>query len=149
MSLSRRKFVASACGWAAASSWNCSPTDTTQDAGSSQESHFEFVPYVVGANTAITGWGFFDAVDLLVEIGFRTIEVQNLLGKLEPTPDVFPGFEFDKISEEDKERILESLKPFDHVTVHLPYPADMNYIAPAADEAIKRLKVAMDAAGAI
>ncbi len=139
----RRWFLNSLSGAAAASLWNCSSPEPVPEAVVLPHA---FVPYAVGANTAISGWDFFDAVKLLAEIGFRSIEVQNLIGTLGPTEGEFPGFMFDKLSDEDKQRIRESLKPFEHITVHLPYPEDMNYIAPDAKEAIERLEIAMDAA---
>ncbi len=143
MPLDRRCFLRSLCGTAAASLWRCSQPDLAPEPPAAAHA---FVPYVVGANTAITGWGFFEVAALLADIGYRSVEVQNLSGKLDPVEGEFPGFTYDKISEEDKERILAALKPFDHLTAHLPYAADMNYIAPAADEAVSRLGNAMDAA---
>jgi len=139
----RRSFLKSLSAVTAGSLWNCS---SPEPAPAPPPPPHAFVPYVVGANTAITGLDFFDAVKLVADIGFRSIEVQNLIGTLGATKGEFPGFMFDKTSDEDKHRILESLKPFDHITVHLPYPEDMNYIAPDAKEAIDRLEIAMDAA---
>ncbi len=142
MPLNRRCFLRSLCGSAAASLWNCSQPGPSPQPPAAHA----FVPWVVGANTAISGWGFFEVVELLAEIGYRSIEVQNLIGRLDPVEGEFPGFTFDKISEQDKERILAALEPFDHVTVHLPYAADMNYIAPDAGDAVDRLETALDAA---
>ncbi len=144
MLLDRRCFLSSFCGTVAASLWNCSRTKRPSEPPPAAA--HAFVPYVVGANTAIPGWGFFEVAALLADIGYRSIEVQNLIGKLDPATGKFPGFQYDKISEEDKERILDALRPFDQITVHLPYAADMNYIAPDADDAAARLGTAMDAA---
>lgn len=106
-----------------------------------------FVPHVVGANTAITGYGFFEAVELLRTLGYRSIEVQNLVGALEPTEGAFPGFRFDQTSQADKERILAALAPFDAVTVHLPYEDWMPYIDPSDSEGLAALEMCLDAAG--
>jgi len=143
MRLDRRFFLQTIGGAAASALTNCAGPQAAPEVPDPARA---FVPYVVGANTAITGWDFFDAVKLLADIGFRSIEIQNLIGTLGATEGEFPGLVYDKISDDDKARILEALKPFDHVTVHLPYPADMNYIAPEADDAIARLKVSLDAA---
>lgn len=139
---SRRQILLWASGWAAAMLGCSQPRPGRQ--ATTRQGH-EFVPHVVGANTAITGWGFFEAVELLAEIGFRTIEVQNLVGRLEPTPGAFPGFRFDQISAEDKQRIQAALEPFDHVTTHLPYPKSMPYILPDAGDAVAQLEIALDA----
>ncbi len=143
MPLDRRCFLRSLCGSAAASLWRCAPPEAALEDAAAPHA---FVPYVVGANTAIAGRGFFEVAALLAEIGFRSVEVQNLIGRLDPAADEFPGFDYGAVSEEDKERILAALEPFEHITVHLPYARDMNYIAPDADEAVKRLETAMDAA---
>jgi len=139
MTLDRRGFLALLASAAA-----CNEPDN-QGPGSTAQ-RYEFPTYVAGANTAIAGWGFFDAVELLAEIGFPTIEVQNLDGRLEPTEGKFPGFRLDELSEAEKERVRESLAPFERVTVHLPYPAEMNYIAPGADDSVAALERALDAA---
>ncbi|MCP5113480.1 MAG: sugar phosphate isomerase/epimerase [bacterium] len=80
-----------------------------------------FVPYVVGANTAVTGYGLFEAIALIRKLGFPTIEVQNLVGVPEPTPGEFPGFELHRIDAAQKRRLTEALAGFEHITTHLPY----------------------------
>ena len=127
MRLDRRFFLQTIGGAAASALTNCAGPQTATEV---PDPVHAFVPHVVGANTAITSWDFFDAVKLLADIGFRSIEIQNLIGTLGATEGEFPGLEYDKISDDDKARVLEALEPFDHVTVHLPYPADMNYLAP-------------------
>jgi sugar phosphate isomerase/epimerase len=141
MNINRRQLLAWASGATVAALSGCSQQDSEP-----QSAGHKFVPHVVGANTAITGWGFFDAVELIDEIGFRTIEVQNLLGRLEPTEGAFPGFQIDQVSDGDKERIRAALAPFDCVTVHLPYPKTMPYIVPGAADAVAKLEIALDAA---
>ena len=109
----------------------------------------EFVPYIVGANTAITGYGLYESIGLLRAIGFPAIEVQNLVGVPEPAPGKFPGFRLDEISDAEKPKIKQALAGFDFVTTHLPYTG-LEYFAPtgpAADEGIRTFEMAMRATG--
>ena len=138
--LDRRDFIAALAAFAGCS--DAAPELPGPEEASKQP--FEFVPHVVGANTAIAGWGFFEAVELLAELGFPTIEVQNLVGSLEPTPGEFPGFRVDQISAPERERIVASLAPFEHVTVHLPY--SMPYILPEASDSVEAFETTFDAA---
>ncbi|MCA9123436.1 MAG: sugar phosphate isomerase/epimerase [Planctomycetaceae bacterium] len=107
-----------------------------------------FVPYILGANTAISGYGLFDAIRLVERLGFKTIEVQNLDGVPAPTPDKFPGFRFEDTSEDLKAQIKESLSGFQYITAHLPY-SGLEYTAPdgpAALAAVRQLESALEAA---
>jgi sugar phosphate isomerase/epimerase len=91
----------------------------------------------IGANTAMRGYGLFDAVDALRRLGFATIEIQPM-GVPEARPDRFPGFEFDRMAEPDRRKLRRALTAFRHVTVHLPYsglaPFDRDQAAAAAAE---------------
>lgn len=78
------------------------------------------VPSIVGANTAISGAGLFEAIDLLRELGFQTIEIHPF-GVPQPTPGKFPGFEFPGFPEDQKRKLLQSLRGLRHLTTHLPY----------------------------
>ncbi len=146
MNTNRRQFLACASGWAA---WGCGSSETPAQSAESVQAAFELAPYVVGANTAITGWGFFDAVKLVEEIGFRTIEVQNLMGRLEPTPGSWPGFRWGETPGEDRERIVASLRPFEYVTVHLPYPESTPYIEAGAEKAVRALERELETAESV
>ena len=64
-----------------------------------------FVPHFLGANTAISGYGLFAAIDLLRKLGFQSIEIQNLLGTPEPTRDSYPGFRLDEADDDLKSRM--------------------------------------------
>lgn len=121
--IDRRQFLAFALGSAACGGSQPPPAATPEQA-------FRFVPHVVGANTAITGYGMFEVLETLRDIGFQTVEMQSFVGTLEPTPGEFPGFPFDQLSDEDKERVRTAFEPFEHVTVHLPYDESMPYIDP-------------------
>jgi len=106
---------------------------------------WNLVPYVVGANTAITGYGLFQAISLLRELGFPTIEVQNLVGVPEPAPGKFPGFQLDRASDEDRRKVKQALAGFQHITAHLPYTG-LEYFSPPgpeADDGIRTLEAAM------
>ena len=89
-------------------------------------------PSMIGANTAITGWGLFESIDLLRRIGFQTIEIHPM-GTPEATPGQFPGFRFDALSNQQKREILAALRGFRHITAHLPYTG-LDYFS--ADEAV-------------
>ncbi|HID24545.1 MAG TPA: sugar phosphate isomerase/epimerase [Planctomycetaceae bacterium] len=79
-----------------------------------------FGPDAVGANTAIPGYGLYEAIALLRRLGFETIEF-HAMGRPEPTPGKFPGIQFDQLPEEQRQRLATALSSFPHVTVHLPY----------------------------
>ena len=106
-----------------------------------------FVPHLIGANTAISGYGLFEAIDLLRKLGFQTIEVQNLVGTPEPTPGKYPGFRFDEADEELKRRVKDAIRDFQLVTTHLPY-AGLEYFSPGGEQArnaVRTLEMALEA----
>jgi sugar phosphate isomerase/epimerase len=139
--LNRRAFLSFAGGWATASLVGCSQPEPASD-----QSPFEFVPHIVGASTAsIRGAGFFEAIDVVQGLGFRTLEVLLVLGRLEATPDQYPGFRFDELTEEQKEKIRAALMPFDQVTVHLPFSG--SYTLPDDDDAVADLEMSIAASG--
>ena len=102
----------------------------------------------LGANTAISGMGFFEAVSLLHELRFPVIEIQGM-GILPPTPGKFPGFNFDKLTAGEKRSIRDALGGFEHATIHLPYDglAYFNSSPAQAAASLDRVKYALDAAG--
>lgn len=106
-----------------------------------------FVPYVVGANTAITGYGLFESIALIRRLGFPTVEVQNLVGVPEPTPGKFPGFQLHRSDDALKRKIKDALEGFEHVTTHLPYTGLEYFARPgkAAEAGIETLEGAMRA----
>jgi sugar phosphate isomerase/epimerase len=91
----------------------------------------------IGANTAITGWSLADSIALLHRIGFRVIEIHPM-GRPEATPGKFAGFLFDQLTVEQKASIKSALKPFRHVTSHLPYTG-LDYFA--KDESVAEAAV--------
>ena len=140
--LDRRDFLTCAGGWAAASLFGCGGRQPAADA---PPPRFEFVPHVVGANTAIQGEGFFKAIDIVHGLGFRTLEILLVLGRLEATPGQHPGFRYDQLTEEQKEKIKAALDPFDQITVHLPF--SMPYMNPDDDDAVADLEMSIEASG--
>ncbi|MBS1827760.1 MAG: sugar phosphate isomerase/epimerase [Acidobacteria bacterium] len=74
----------------------------------------------LGANTAITGYSFAQAVRLLREIDFPVIEIQAM-GVPEATAGAYPGFRFAELSGTQKAAMKGLLKGVPHITSHLPY----------------------------
>lgn len=99
----------------------------------------------LGANTAITGYDFFQAVELIRKLGFPTIEIHPM-GEIAATPGRFPGFEFDRLSGADKKRMKAALQGFAHVTSHLPYTdlKTFSSFGPVRDFSRDRVEVALE-----
>ncbi len=95
---------------------------------------FEFPKHFIGANTAINGYGLFAAIELLRDLGFRTIEIQNLVGDPEPTAGKFPGFRWELADDEFRDRIKNALIDFELITTHLPYQG-LEYFGSAGEQA--------------
>ncbi len=74
----------------------------------------------IGANTAIRGYSFAEAIALLKRIGFPIMEIHPM-GKPGATPGEFPGFVFDQLTTQQKASMKTALKGVPHVTAHLPY----------------------------
>ena len=99
----------------------------------------------IGANTAITGMSLADSLALLHKIGFPIVEIHPM-GKPEATPGKFPGFPFNELSTKQRLSIKEELKPFRHVTTHLPYTG-LDYFAKdeaVAEAAVKAVDIALE-----
>lgn len=93
----------------------------------------------VGANTAITGYDFFEAVALLRRLGFPVIEI-HAMGKLGPVPGAFPGYRFDELGEAEKARVRKALEGVPRITAHLPY-TDLEYFSADAKVAVAARRV--------
>lgn len=101
----------------------------------------------IGANTAISGYGLFEAIALLRDLGFRAVEIHPM-GVPEATPNHFPGFQYDRLGTDMKRRIREALKPFSEVTSHLPY-SELHYFSrnqPIAEFATRQVEIALEGA---
>ncbi len=104
------------------------------------------VPEVIGANPYFPGYDLFRSIGILHGLGFQTIELHPM-GSPEARPGMPPGFEFDRVSEDHKERIQGSLQPFRHVSTHLPW-VDTPYFSsfgPAHEFGVRRIDTALEA----
>ncbi|MFN7934246.1 MAG: sugar phosphate isomerase/epimerase family protein [Bryobacteraceae bacterium] len=97
----------------------------------------------LGANTAITGYSFEQAVRLLKEIGFPVIEIQAM-GVPEATAGAFPGFRFGELSGAQKTAMKSLLKGVPHITSHLPYTG-LEYFARDKEVAAAAVRVVDEA----
>ena len=131
MLMSRRVFLGSVLGSLAGSPLRSAQLDAS----------------ALGANTAVTGYDFFQAAELVRTLGFPTIEIHPM-GVIGATPGRFPGFEFDRLGDGDKRRMRDSLKGFDHVTAHLPYTDLKTFspFGPIREFSRRRVEVALDGA---
>lgn len=102
-------------------------------------------PEALGANTAITGYGLIQAIDLIRELGFPSVEIHPM-GKPERTPGQFPGFEFDRLTGAERRRIRQALEGFREVTSHLPYTdlSTLSRFDPIAEFSRKRVETALE-----
>lgn len=92
----------------------------------------------IGANTAIQGYSLSQAIALLKQLQFPVIEIHPM-GRPEPTPKVFPGFQFDQLTATQKQQIRAELKPFKTITTHLPY-SGLNWLSPNPAEKQKAIQ---------
>ncbi|MEZ5391444.1 MAG: sugar phosphate isomerase/epimerase family protein [Bryobacterales bacterium] len=101
----------------------------------------------LGANTAITGYDFFQAVELIRKLGFPAIEIHPM-GEIRATPGRVPGFEFDRLSSADKKRMRQALKGFQRITSHLPYTdlKTFSSFGPIRDFSRSRVETALEGA---
>ena len=101
---------------------------------------------VLGANTAMAGYGLFQAIEAIRRMGFQTIEIHPM-GAPQATPNKFPGFEFDALPEAQKAEIRRALEGFRRVTTHLPY-AGLSPFArerETAESSVRTIRTAMEA----
>jgi sugar phosphate isomerase/epimerase len=101
--------------------------------------------WLLGANTAVQGYGLYEAIDLLRRLEFPVIEIHPM-GRMEPTPKVFPGFRFDALGDGEKKRLREALRPFRQVTTHLPYTG-LNWMSgdrEAREKAVRTVDIALE-----
>lgn len=103
-------------------------------------------PSIVGANTAIAGYGLGQAVDALRVLNFPTIEIHPM-GVPEPRPGLFPGFQFDRMTASQRSDLRRRLGGFKNITTHLPY-IDLHYFSEFSnvrDFSIRQVEIAMEA----
>ena len=99
----------------------------------------------LGANTAMSGYGLYRAIDAIRRLGFPAIEIHPM-GVPQPTPDKFPGFEFDALSEAERRKIRKSLEGFRRITTHLPYTGLSPFSSnpKTAEISIRKIQSAME-----
>lgn len=98
----------------------------------------------VGANTAVTGYELFQSIELLRSLELPSIEIHPM-GRPEATPGKFPGFQWDTLDGGTRRRLKAALRPFRHITTHLPYTG-LNYMASNEAErahAVKTIETAL------
>ena len=83
---------------------------------------------IIGSYTSIPGYGLDQAIELIRQLGFQTIEMHPM-GVAEPRPGLSPGFQFDRLSEEERRKIKSAVAGFRHVSTHLPF-ADLTGTSP-------------------
>ena len=99
----------------------------------------------IGANTAVQGYSLSQAIQLIRQLHFPVIEIHPM-GRPQPTPKVFPGFQFDQLTTAEKSQIRSQLKPFQRITTHLPY-SRLNWLSLKPEEkqeAIKTIDIALE-----
>ena len=99
----------------------------------------------IGANTAIQGYSLSQAIQLIKVLQFEVIEIHPM-GRPQPTPKVFPGFQFDQLTSAEKSQIRAQLKPFKQITTHLPY-SGLNWLSANPQEkqkAIQTVDIALE-----
>lgn len=99
---------------------------------------------VLGANTAMLGYGIFQAIDAIRRLGFTAIEIHTM-GVPQPVPNQFPGFEVDKVTAVEKRNIRKALHGFRRLTTHLPYLGLSPFSADRrmAEESIHTIRTAL------
>ena len=103
-------------------------------------------PSTIGANPYFPGYDLYRSIGILHGLGFQTIELHPM-GSPEARPGMPPGFEFDGISDAEKQRIKEALRTFRYVSTHLPW-VDTPYFSPFApshEYGVSRIDTALEA----
>lgn len=134
MDFSRRAFLAASLAQFGASRARARPAGRGLD------------PAILGANPYFPGYGLYRSIGILRDLGFQSIEMHPM-GSPEARPGMPPGFQFDRISDEDKRRIKEALRPFRYVSTHLPW-TDTPYFSPfesAAEFGVRQIDIALEA----
>ena len=101
---------------------------------------------IIGMNTYFPGWGLYRSIEALQKLGFQTVEMQPM-GAIEPRPGVPPGFQFDRLSAEEKQRLKKAVERFRYVSTHVPW-ADLNYFSPfdnIAEFSVRQIVIALEA----
>ena len=103
-------------------------------------------PSVIGANPYFRGYGLYESIGILEGIGFQTVEMHPM-GFPDARPGMPPGFELDRLSGPERQRLKEALRPFRYVSTHLPW-VDTPYFSPFApshEYGVRRIDAALEA----
>ena len=103
-------------------------------------------PAVIGANPYYPGYDLYRSIAILHGLGFQTIELHPM-GSPDARPGMPPGFEFDRMTDADKQRLKDSLQPFRYVSTHLPW-VDTPYFSPfepSHEYGVRRIETALEA----
>ena len=101
---------------------------------------------IIGMNTYFPGWGLYRSIEALQKLGFQTVEMQPM-GTIEPRPGVPPGFQFDRLSAEEKQRLKKAVEGFRYVSTHVPW-TDLHYFSPfdnIAKFSARQIDIALEA----
>lgn len=100
----------------------------------------------LGAYTAMLGYGLYPAIEAIRRLGFRTIEIHPM-GVPQPTPDKYPGFEFDALAGAEKKKVRKSLDGFRRIATHLPYIGLSPFARDSkiAEQSLGKIKSALEA----
>lgn len=103
-------------------------------------------PAIIGANPYYPGYDLYRSIGILHGLGFQTIELHPM-GSPDARPGMPPGFEFDRMTDNDKERLKDALQPFRYVSTHLPW-VDTPYFSPfepSHEYGLRRIETALRA----
>ena len=85
-------------------------------------------PAVIGANPYFPGYDLYRSIRIMRDIGFQTIEMHPM-GSPEAIAGMPPGFQYDRIDDDEKRKIKEALSGFRYISTHLPW-TDTPYFSP-------------------
>ena len=74
------------------------------------------------------GYGLYQAIDLIRRLDFPVIEIHPM-GRPDPVPRTFPGFQFDQLDRAEKTKLGRAQRRFRRITTHLPYTG-LNFPTP-------------------
>lgn len=100
----------------------------------------------LGASTAcLAGYSLLDAIRELRRLGFSTIEIISYTGARHSVGEI-PGFDLQRASEPERERVYEATRAFRHISAHMPFQ-DIQLLARDADvrrRGVDQVKAALD-----
>ena len=102
----------------------------------------------LGAQVAsLADYDLLDAIETVRKLGFCSIELPAFRGVRNSVGEV-PGFWFDELTEEEREKLKDALKGFRHIALHAPF-VDLPLFTSnpgVRDEAFDQIRMALEAA---